>query len=126
MHSACVPGPNGDRARGVSLASPGLSCTHSSQLPAASFSRPGKPGSGCARSLLCNIPLDLPIDELVTWRQLAGDPRLSGALAECDARGWDALPLAPRALCPAPNWSCGDQKAAERWLAKNPQGHIEI
>jgi len=82
MHSACVPGPNGDRARdfGVSLASPGLSCTHSSQLPAASFSRPGKPGSGCARSLLCNIPLDLPIDELVTWRQLAGDPRLSGAL----------------------------------------------
>jgi hypothetical protein len=48
--------------------------------------------------ILCSIPLDLPIDELVTWRQLAGDPRLSGALAECDARGWDALPLPPRAL----------------------------
>jgi hypothetical protein len=23
--------------------------------------------------ILCNIPLDLPIDELVTWRELAGD-----------------------------------------------------
>jgi hypothetical protein len=37
--------------------------------------------------ILCNIPLDLPIDELVTWKQLTGDRRWSDALAECDARG---------------------------------------
>jgi len=30
----------------------------------------------------------MPIGELITWRQLAGDPRLSGALTECDAREW--------------------------------------
>jgi hypothetical protein len=70
--------------------------------------------------ILCSIPLDLPIDELVTWRQLAGDPRLSGALAECDARGWDALPLPPRALAALLPELWGSEKAAERWLAKNP------
>ena len=62
----------------------------------------------------------MPIDELVTWRQLAGDPRLIGALAECDARGWDALPLAPRALAQLLPKLWGSEKAAERWLAKNP------
>jgi hypothetical protein len=40
----------------------------------------------------------MPIGELITWRQLAGDPRMSGALAECDAREWDALALAPKIL----------------------------
>jgi hypothetical protein len=64
--------------------------------------------------ILCSIPLNLPIDELVTWRQLAGDPRLSGALAECDARGWDALPLAPRALAQFLPEQRGSKKAAER------------
>jgi len=49
--------------------------------------------------ILCNIPLDLPIDELVTWKQLTGDRRWSDALAECDARGWDALPLAAKEMC---------------------------
>jgi len=44
--------------------------------------------------ILCSIPLDLAVDELVTWKQLTGDRRLSDALADCDARGWDALPLA--------------------------------
>jgi hypothetical protein len=70
--------------------------------------------------ILCNIPLDIPIDELVTWKQLAGDPRLSGALAECEARGWDALPLALRALAQRLPKLRGSEKAAERWLAKNP------
>jgi hypothetical protein len=60
----------------------------------------------------------------VTWRQLAGDPRLSGALAECDARGWDALPLAPRALARLLPELWGSEKAAERWLAKNPPESI--
>jgi hypothetical protein len=59
----------------------------------------------------------MPIDELVTWRQLAGDPRLSGASAECDARGWDALPLAAEFLFPT-QWRTG--KAVERWISKNP------
>jgi hypothetical protein len=58
-----------------------------------SWSRAGKPrlsrpltdcGSFTAKSvyILCNIPLDLPVDELVTWNQLTGDRRLSDALAE--------------------------------------------
>src|SRR6266481_5771085 len=70
--------------------------------------------------ILCSIPLDIPVDELVTWKQLTGDRRLSDALAESDARGWDALPLAPRELArlfPA-LWQTA--KAAERWIAKNP------
>jgi hypothetical protein len=29
--------------------------------------------------ILCNIPLDIPVDELVTWKQLIGDRRLSDA-----------------------------------------------
>jgi hypothetical protein len=29
--------------------------------------------------ILCNIPLGIPVDELVTWRQLAGDGRLARA-----------------------------------------------
>jgi hypothetical protein len=76
--------------------------------------------------ILCNIPLDLSVDELVTWNQLIGDRRLSDALAVCDERGWDALPLAPRELSRLfPNlW--GSAKAVERWLAKNPQRLIEI
>jgi hypothetical protein len=48
--------------------------------------------------ILCSIPLNLPIDELVTWKQLTGDRRLSDALAECDAKGWNALSLARPAL----------------------------
>jgi hypothetical protein len=48
--------------------------------------------------ILCSIPLDIPLDELVTWKQLTGDRRLSDALAECDERGWDALPLAAKEL----------------------------
>jgi len=70
--------------------------------------------------IVCSTALDIPIDELVTWKQLTGDRRLSDALAECGARGWDALPLAPREsakLFPA-LWTT--KKAAERWTAKNP------
>ena len=29
--------------------------------------------------ILCNIPLDIPVDELVTWKQLIGDRRMSDA-----------------------------------------------
>jgi hypothetical protein len=30
--------------------------------------------------ILCSIPLDMPIDELVTWKQLSGDPALEQRL----------------------------------------------
>jgi hypothetical protein len=45
---------------------------------------------------------------------------LSDALAECDDRGWDALPLAAKELhCLfARLWAT--RKAAERWLEKDP------
>jgi hypothetical protein len=76
--------------------------------------------------ILCSIPLDLPVDELVTWKQLTGDRRLSDALAQCDDQGWDALPLAAKEMCRLfPNlWAT--RKAAERWVVKNPQRLIEI
>jgi hypothetical protein len=57
----------------------------------------------------------------VTWKQLTGDRRLSDALAECDATGWDALPLAPKELTRLFPALWDTTKAAERWLAKNPQ-----
>jgi hypothetical protein len=37
--------------------------------------------------ILCNIPLDIPVDELVTWHQLAGDGRLAQALEMCEENG---------------------------------------
>jgi hypothetical protein len=70
--------------------------------------------------ILCSIPLDIPVDELLTWKQLIGDRRLSDALAECDARGWDALPLAPRQLSRLFPDLWDTEKAAQRWIAKNP------
>jgi hypothetical protein len=70
--------------------------------------------------ILCSIPLDLPVDELVTWKQLTGDRRLSDALAECDERGWHALPLAANELCRLFPALWATKKAAERWLEKDP------
>jgi hypothetical protein len=69
----------------------------------------------------------IPIDELVTWRQLTGDRRLSDTLAQCDERGWAVLPLAARVLCRLlPNlW--GSPKAAEGWPEKEPlDAHRDI
>jgi hypothetical protein len=42
--------------------------------------------------ILCNIPLGIPVDELVTWRELVGDGRLAQALEACEKNGWEALP----------------------------------
>ena len=70
--------------------------------------------------ILCSIPLDLPVDELVTWKQLTGDRRLAYALAECDQRGWNALPLAAKEMARLFPGLWPSPKAAERWLAKNP------
>src|SRR6266478_2131871 len=70
--------------------------------------------------ILCNNPLDIQVDELATWKQLTGDRRLSDALAECNARGLDALPLAPLELARRFPLVWQTAKAAARWIAKNP------
>ena len=77
--------------------------------------------------ILCSIPLRLQVDELVTWTELIGDRRLGDALAECDARGWDALSLAAKELTRLFPQLWDTKKAAERWTAKNPpQANINI
>ena len=60
------------------------------------------------------------MDELLTWKQLIGDRRLSDALAECDERGWDALPLAAKQMSRLFPHLWDTKKAAERWLATTP------
>lgn len=70
--------------------------------------------------ILCNIPLDIPVDELVTWRKLVGDNRFASALAACEEKGWEALPLAAKELNRLFPELWETDKAAERWLAKNP------
>jgi len=70
--------------------------------------------------ILCNIPLDLPVDELVTWRELVGDSRLAQALEMCEENGWDALPLAPKELHRLFPELWRTRKAAEDWARKNP------
>src|SRR5215470_12737530 len=69
--------------------------------------------------LLCNIPLDLPIDELVTWRELVGDGRLARALEACEEKGWEALPLAAGKLSDLFPELWGTESAVEAWLRKN-------
>jgi hypothetical protein len=58
--------------------------------------------------------------QLVTWRQLAGDNRLTDALAVCEEQGWDALPLALKELSRLFPELWGTERAAEAWLRKNP------
>ena len=70
--------------------------------------------------ILCNIPLNIPVDELVTWRELVGDSRLADALAACEEQGWDALPLAAKQLHRLFPELWGTKKAAEDWARKNP------
>jgi hypothetical protein len=70
--------------------------------------------------ILCNIPLDIPVDELVTWRELTGDGRLLKALETCDENGWEALPLAAKELTRLFPDLWLTRKAAEDWARKNP------
>jgi hypothetical protein len=51
---------------------------------------------------------------------LAGDDRLEEALAFCEKKGWDALPLAPESMTELFPELWGTAKAAERWLGNNP------
>jgi len=75
--------------------------------------------------ILCNIALGIPVDELVTWRELAGDERLADALAECEERGWDALPLSAGELWELFPELWSTTKAAEKWLGNNPLNPME-
>ena len=70
--------------------------------------------------ILCNIPLAIPVDELVTWRQLTGDGRLLKALETCEENGWEALPLAAKELTRLFPELWRTRKAAEDWARKNP------
>jgi hypothetical protein len=70
--------------------------------------------------ILCNIPLDIPVDELVTWRELVGDGRLAQALEACEKNGWDALPLAAAELARLFPELWGTEKAAEQWSGNSP------
>jgi len=72
----------------------------------------------------CNIPLDLPVDELVTWRALVGDGRLAQALEACEENGWEALPLAAKELARLFPELWRTRKAAEDWARKNPLNPI--
>jgi hypothetical protein len=56
----------------------------------------------------------------LTWKQLTGDWRLSDALAQCDERGWGALPLAAKEMSRLFPRLWATKKAAERWIVKNP------
>jgi len=58
--------------------------------------------------------------KFATEAEAEADRRLSDALAECDARGCDALPLAPKELSRLFPHLWETTKAAERWCAKNP------
>jgi hypothetical protein len=70
--------------------------------------------------ILCSIPVDIPVDKLVTWGELVGDSRLSDALEACEEQRWDALPLAPKELSRLFPELWSSAKAAENWLRKNP------
>ena len=69
--------------------------------------------------ILCSIPLGMPVDALVTWRELTGDGRLAQALEACEENGWEALPLAAEKLSDLLPELWGTESAAEGWLRKN-------
>jgi hypothetical protein len=70
--------------------------------------------------ILCNLPLSLSVDELVTWKQLVGDGRLAKALEVSEGNGWEALPLAAKELTRLFPGLWRTRKAAEDWRRKNP------
>jgi len=72
--------------------------------------------------ILCNIPLAILVDELITWRELVGDNRLAKALEMCEEKDLEALPLPAEKLSELFPELWGTAKAAERWRSKNPLG----
>jgi len=63
--------------------------------------------------ILCNIPLDIPVDELVTWRELAGDGRLAKTLQACKEEGWMRSLWRPKSYT-ACSPSCGVRRRPQR------------
>jgi len=69
--------------------------------------------------VVSNIPLDgLEIDELITWREMAGDPRLNQALDVCALRDNAALLLSADRLATSFPELWRNAKAVENWLAE--------
>ena len=62
------------------------------------------------------------IDELVTWRELAGDGRLAKALEACEENGWEAVPLAPKELTRLSPDLWEAKKAAGAGSRRTPRG----
>lgn len=63
--------------------------------------------------ILCSIPLDIEVDRLVTWEELAGNQRLNKLLDMCAAEGLAAGPLTPSWLAERKQFR--DAKSAENW-----------
>src|SRR5262249_49386623 len=70
--------------------------------------------------ILCNIPLDIPVDALVTWRELVGGGRLAQALEAGEENGGEGLPLAGKGLTPPFPEVWGAKKGAEDLGGEKP------
>ncbi len=70
--------------------------------------------------ILCNIPLDIPIDRLVTWRQLAGDNRVGGRARSLRGEKLGGAPLGRSEAQRAVPGAVAHARAAEGWLRNNP------
>jgi hypothetical protein len=66
--------------------------------------------------ILCSIPLDIEVDRLVTWEELAGNHRLNKLLDMCAAKGLAGLPLVPSWLTRRFPEIFDNPKSAENWL----------
>jgi hypothetical protein len=64
--------------------------------------------------ILSSIPLDMEVDRLVTWEELAGNHRLNKVLDTCAAAGLEAVPLTPTWLVEKKLFQ--NPKSAENWL----------
>lgn len=71
--------------------------------------------------ILCNIPLDIPVDCLTTWRRLLDTTRkMLAILSRCDEKGWDAVSLAKAELHGRFPELWPTEQAAGKWLEKKP------
>jgi hypothetical protein len=76
--------------------------------------------------ILCNIPLAILVDELITWQELLGDNRLAEALELCEEEGWEALPLAAEKLNELLPKLGARRKRQSGGAAKTPSGLIYL
>ncbi len=71
--------------------------------------------------ILCSIPLDLPVDSLVTWQGLRGAAfKLWAVLKKCDTNGRNAVSLAAKELSGNFPDLWETTRKASKWLDKKP------